>query len=133
MPSRHTIIGSAQITQCKSNRLTILEGTINLLSYMVHCIHCQYPNSEAKLHKCQIVDEIKLRRLSWLGHVERMSDSRIVKKVFRNNPGGRLRGRPRKRWLEDIRKLGVRGWRRKAVDRDEWRGFLNEVKALNEL
>ncbi|XP_039283024.1 LOW QUALITY PROTEIN: hemicentin-2-like, partial [Nilaparvata lugens] len=67
-----------------------------------------------------------------------MSDSRVVKKVFRNNPGGRrLRRRPRKRWLEDveddIRKLGVRGWRRKAADRDKWRGFLKEVKALNEL
>ncbi|RZF38840.1 hypothetical protein LSTR_LSTR013781 [Laodelphax striatellus] len=43
--------------------------------------------------KSQIVDDIKIRRLSWLGHVERMSDMRAVKRVFRGNPGGRrLRG-----------------------------------------
>jgi hypothetical protein len=48
-----------------------------------------------------------------------MLETRSVKKVFLGKPDGRRRrGRPRKRWLgdleEDLRKLGVKGWRRKA-------------------
>jgi hypothetical protein len=37
----------------------------------------------------------------------------------------RRKGRPGLRWVHDIeadhKTLGVRGWRRKALDRDEWR------------
>jgi hypothetical protein len=43
-------------------------------------------------------------------------------------------GRPRLRWLEDMEKdlkqLKVTGWRRKAVDRQEWANILKEAKAL---
>jgi hypothetical protein len=49
-----------------------------------------------------IVSEIKGRRLIWLGHIERMRDSRSVKKVYRENPGRRLRARSRKRFLEEV-------------------------------
>jgi hypothetical protein len=42
--------------------------------------------------------DIKINRLRWLGHVERMAENRVVKKVFKGKPGGRrLQGRPRKR------------------------------------
>ncbi|XP_022196882.1 craniofacial development protein 2-like [Nilaparvata lugens] len=75
---------------------------------------------------------------NYRGHVERMDDSRSTKKVHRMNPGGRrLRGRPRMRWIDDVkndlRQMGIRGWRRKAQNRDEWRGILREAKTLNGL
>jgi hypothetical protein len=39
--------------------------------------------------------------------------------------GRRMRGRPRKRWIddveEDMRTMGVRGWRRIVNDRTEWK------------
>jgi hypothetical protein len=65
---------------------------------------------------------IKKGRIRWAGYVQRMPETRSVKKVFLGKPDGRRRrGRPRKRWLydlqEDLRKLGVKGWRRKAEDR----------------
>jgi hypothetical protein len=60
-----------------------------------------------------IVTEIKVRRLEWLGHVVRMEDTRLPKMVFNTKPEGRRGvGRPRLRWLDDfeadIKTLGVK-------------------------
>ena len=77
---------------------------------------------------------IKVRRLEWLGHVVTMDETRAVKKLFEEKIEGRRgRGRPRLRWIddveEDIRKLGVKRWRRKALDREEWASIIKEAKA----
>jgi hypothetical protein len=43
-----------------------------------------------------IVTEIKKGRFRWLGHVERMSVERVVKRLYQNTPeGSRSVGRPR--------------------------------------
>jgi hypothetical protein len=43
------------------------------------------------------------------------------------------RGRPRLRWIndveDDLRKLGVKRWRTKALDRQEWASIIREAKA----
>ena len=53
---------------------------------------------------------------------------------FGKPDGRRRRGRPRKRWLgdleEDLRKLGVKGWRRKAEDLEEWRHVVKTAEAV---
>jgi len=50
-----------------------------------------------------IVRFIKSRRIAWLGHVTRMDEKRIPKKILEWKPTSRrIRGRPRKRWVEDI-------------------------------
>jgi hypothetical protein len=42
-------------------------------------------------------------RLEWLGHVVRMEENRMVKRVYEGHPGGRRKtGRTRKRWLDNI-------------------------------
>ena len=53
---------------------------------------------------------IKALRLSWFGHVQRMPDSRTVKKIFNWTPlTARSKGRPKQRWedniIQDIRHL----------------------------
>jgi transcription termination factor 2 len=81
-----------------------------------------------------IVTEIKVRRLEWLGHVIRMEDTRLPKIVFNGKPEGRRGvGRPRLRWLNDfeadIKALGIKRWRIRAQDRKEWSAILREAKA----
>jgi transcription termination factor 2 len=81
-----------------------------------------------------ILNVIKTRRLEWLGHVVRMDETRAVKKIFEGQIEGRRgRGRPKLSWIndvvEDLRKLGVRRWREKALDREEWASIIKEAKA----
>jgi hypothetical protein len=43
-------------------------------------------------------------------------------------------GRPRSRWADVFQRdalqlLGIRGWRRRAANRDEWRRLMREAKA----
>ena len=63
-----------------------------------------------------IVKWIKGQRISWLGHLERMEEDRMHKEIFtQEQEGTRRRGRPRKRWKEEVERdlqvLVVRRWR----------------------
>jgi hypothetical protein len=50
-----------------------------------------------------IVKFVKSQRLAWLGHVERMDEERMSRKLLHGTmEGRRRRGRPRKRWLQDL-------------------------------
>ena len=50
-----------------------------------------------------MVKWIKGQRISWLGHLERMEEDRMLKKIFTQElEGTRRRGRPRKRWREEV-------------------------------
>jgi hypothetical protein len=59
--------------------------------------------------------------------------------LFRNSEGRKPRGRPRRRWEDDIRmylrELGWDGvdWMHLAQDRDQWRAVVNVVKNLRAL
>ena len=49
--------------------------------------------------------------LRWFGHVERMDEYRMARRVLRAEvSGGRVRGRPRLGWMDDVKAaLGNRG------------------------
>ena len=69
---------------------------------------------------------IKGQRISWLGHLERMEEDRVPKKIFTQElERTRRRGRPRKRWKEEVERdlqvLGVRRWRELVPDRKKWK------------
>jgi len=76
---------------------------------------------------------IKSGRLRWLGHLFRMQEQNPCRKLTLHKPEGTRRvGRPAIRWLdsieEDLKIMGVRNWRRKTQDRDQWRAIVEEAK-----
>lgn len=86
----------------------------------------------------QLSGWIKAQRLRWLGHVWRMPMERVVRRTVTQTPEGRRPpGRPRGRWMdnvkEDLKKLKVRNWANLTQNRDEWRHVVEEAKAHNGL
>jgi len=74
-----------------------------------------------------IVNWIKGQMISWLGHLERVEEDRVPKKIFTQElEETRRRGRPRKRWKEEVERdlqvLGVRRWRELVMDRKKMEG-----------
>ena len=71
------------------------------------------------------MEDIKIGRPEWAGHIIRMEEERIPKKVLNGNfHTTRPVGRPRTRWADVVQRdavqmLGIRGWRRRAADRGE--------------
>ena len=84
-----------------------------------------------------IVRVIKSRRMRWAGHVARMGEEREVYRVVVGKPEGRRRlGRPRSRWVDNIRTdlqevgCGYMDWVGLAQDRDRWRMLVSAVMNL---
>jgi hypothetical protein len=69
----------------------------------------------ASVKEPTITETTRLNRLCWFGHVPRMEENRIPKRVLYMNLGTtRLRGRPRNRWQDEVREngriVGGEGW-----------------------
>jgi hypothetical protein len=80
---------------------------------------------------------IKSRRMRWAGHVARMGAKRNAYRILVGNPEGkRPLGRPRRRWVDNIkmnlREVGWDGedWIDLAQDRDQWRVLVNTAMNL---
>ena len=85
-----------------------------------------------------IIKTTKISKLRCTGHIMRMPEENPVKKLTLLKPeGSRRSGRPKLRWLdeveEDLRTLGIRGWRRRTLDRDRWKEVLTAARAQNGL
>ena len=81
-----------------------------------------------------IVKSIKGQRISLVGHLQRMEEDRIPKKIFTQElEGTRRRGKPRKGWKEEVERglqvLGVRRWRELVADRKKWKDIIRQAKA----
>jgi hypothetical protein len=82
-----------------------------------------------------IIGFIKIQRLNWLGHVERMPGDNSVKKIKRWKPiSKRPIGIPKPRWendvLGDIRSLNVNNCKKVVQDRDRWKEVVERARTL---
>jgi hypothetical protein len=80
----------------------------------------------AILKKPTITETVRLHRLRWFGHVQRMGENRIPKReLYMNLESTRPRNRPRNRWENEVRKdgriVGEEEWQEKVHYREEWR------------
>jgi len=83
--------------------------------------------------KPTITETIRLNRLRWFGHVQRMEENRIPKRVSHMNLGTtRLRGGPKNRWQDEVREdgriVGGEGWQEKVHNREEWKKLLRTAR-----
>jgi hypothetical protein len=64
--------------------------------------------------KPTITETIRLHKLHWFGHVQRMEGNRIPKRILYMNLETRPRGRQRNKWQDEVREDG------KIVSGEEW-------------
>ena len=82
-----------------------------------------------------ILNHIKAQRLSWFGHLQRMLEERMVKKVYKWKPMlSRPLGRPKNRWEVDIRndlkKLKIKIWTSHIQDRNKWKLYVERGRTF---
>jgi hypothetical protein len=80
-----------------------IKAPTDILFCINSCILYSSPN---------IITMIKSRRMIWAGHVARMGEKRNAYRILMRKPEGkRPLGRPRCRWLDNIKTdLGKMGW-----------------------
>ncbi|PSN43121.1 hypothetical protein C0J52_10468 [Blattella germanica] len=85
------------------------------------------------INGADIVRFVKSQRIAWMGHVMRMENDRISKRIMTWNPDGRRsKGRPRTRWRDsvedDLKIMNVQGWKRLAENRAVWKTVVKQAK-----
>ena len=83
---------------------------------------------------------LKLAQLRWTGHVIRMPDERLPKKVFYGElqGGKRSQGGQKKRYKDTLKAslkdfdILIGSWEQTAQERSKWRGLINKGAALYE-
>ena len=79
-----------------------------------------------------VLDYIRYKQLNWYGHVQRIDQERLPRRILVWWPPGRRRkGRPRNSWMREVktgmreRGIGDLEW----VDREGWRMKINLPQA----
>jgi len=85
-----------------------------------------------------IINYVKAQRLSWFGHINRMPETSIVKRIHKRKPfTGRPAGRPKSRWEDDVKsdlkKTKLMKWTEQVQDRLKWKDIVEKAKTGSEL
>jgi hypothetical protein len=85
-----------------------------------------------------IINCVKYKRFGWFGHINRMPETCIVRKIYKwKQFTSRTVGRPKPRWEDDVRN-DVRSmkfikWTEQVQDRLKWKDIVEKAKTLPEL
>jgi hypothetical protein len=87
-------------------------------------------------HK-NIINYIKAQRLSWFGHLHRMPEERMVKRVCKwKTMLTRPLGRPKSRWedniINDMKKLKIKNWTSYIQDHNKWKLYVEKAKTFKD-
>ena len=85
-----------------------------------------------------IINYVKAQRMSWFGHINRMPETSIVKRIHKwKTLTGRPAGRPKSRWEDDVRndlkKMKLMKWAEQVQDRLKCKDIVERAKTLSEL
>ena len=133
-----TLLYGSEIWSPTRDEISRLESWQNrCMKYMLGIFYRKHGNvSGAKLRqKCRlhkIEKLLRVRRLIWFGHVARMEEGRLPRKMLTAYVGTkRPRGRPRKSWrktiTEDLDTLGAdytKKYPNAVKDRNAWRKLI---------
>jgi hypothetical protein len=80
-----------------------------------------------------IINYIKAKRFAWFGHVHRMPDDSMVKKVYEwSTMSTRSLGRPKNRWEDnvknDVKNMRITHWKDCIRNRPKWKEFVERAK-----
>ena len=82
----------------------------------------------------ELATRVDMNALRWFGHVERMDNERLLKKVMNAKVDGRsARGRPRFGWMDGVkralndRRMDMREASERARNRNEWRMIVTQT------
>ena len=73
-----------------------------------------------------IIEYTLKQKWKWAAHIARLKDNRWTKQCTEWQPrrGKRTRGRPSRRWQDDITEKEGTTWIRKATDRRKWKTLM---------
>ena len=84
-----------------------------------------------------ITNYVKAQRPSWFGHINRMPETFIVKKIYKWKPfTSRPAGRPKSRREDvtnDMKKTKLIKWTEQVQDRLKWKDDVEKAKTPSEL
>ena len=91
---------------------------------------------DKKIKHGNIVKCIMAQRLSRFGHIQRMSEARAAKKIFKWNPlTTRPRGRPKYRRediiIQGLGQMDIKNWLTCVQDRAKWKDVVEKAKTSN--
>jgi len=93
---------------------------------------------DALINHRNLTNYVKSQRISWFGHINRMPETSIVRKIYKWKPSTiRTVGRHKSRWEDDVtndqRKMKVIKWVEQVQDRLKWKNIVEKAKALPDL
>ncbi|KAL0271345.1 UNVERIFIED_CONTAM: hypothetical protein PYX00_008462 [Menopon gallinae] len=82
-----------------------------------------------------ILSYVRSRRIEWIGHVRRATDSIMYRATFQQREGRRPRGRPRTRYVdsikEDMARIDTQATIDHALDGEGWKELVMKAKVFN--
>ena len=83
-------------------------------------------NQKKRTKIIDIIEYTLKQKWKWAGHIARLEDNRWTKRCTEWQPrrGKRSRGRPSRRWQDDITEKEGTTWIRKSTDRRQWKTLM---------